>query len=93
VSQAPFTAEDVQRMVEHMNEDHADSVLLYAKHFAGRTEASSALLKDVTAEKMILTLDGDETIEIPFPHRLEDGHDAHMTMVQMSKEARAALEG
>ncbi len=93
MSDTGFSPEDVERMVQHMNEDHADSVLLYAHHFAGRTDAKAAVLDDVTPDKMALTLDGGECIEIPFPHRLEDGHDAHMTMVQMSKEARAALEG
>lgn len=80
-------------MVDHMNEDHADSVLLYAQHFAGRKDATSAVLNDVTPERMTLTLDSGDRIKIPFPHRLADGHDAHMTMVKMSKEARQALEG
>jgi len=91
VSDNPFSPENVKKMVDHMNDDHADSVLLYAHHFGGRTEAASAVLNDVTPDSMILTLDSGERCEIPFPHRLEDGHDAHMTMVKMSKEARRAL--
>jgi len=93
MSEEAFAPEAVKRMVDHMNEDHADSVLLYAKYFAGKTEATSAVLNDVAPEKMSLTLDDGETVEVPFPHRLENGHDAHITMVKMSKEARKALEG
>lgn len=93
MSEEPFSREAVKRMIDHMNDDHADSVLLYARHFAGKTAATSAVLNDVTPKQMTLTLDNGETIDIPFLHRLEDGHDAHITMVKMSKEARQALEG
>ena len=34
----------VQRIITHMNDDHADAVLLYAKAFAGCDQATSARL-------------------------------------------------
>ena len=93
-SQAPFSEEDVARMVSHMNEDHADSVLAYAQHFGQCRDATAATLIDVTADAMTLkvVVMGDEKeINIPFEHPLKSGHDAHMTMVKMSKVAKKSL--
>jgi putative heme iron utilization protein len=90
----PFSAEEVRQMVDHMNEDHADSVLAYARHFAGRADSITARLLDVTPTEMHLiaeTPSGPENLLIHFDHRLESGHDAHMTMVKMSKKAKRAL--
>jgi len=92
---APFTGDEVGRMIAHMNEDHADSVLAYLRHFGGRPEASEARLLDLTP--ILMRLEGrDKTgaccsAEITFDHRLESTHDAHMTMVKMSKQAKRAL--
>lgn len=90
----PFTADEVARMVAHMNEDHADSVRAYACHFGGRADATAAELRDIGAVSMRLraeTAGGPVELEIPFDHRLESTHDAHMTMVGMSKRAKRAL--
>ncbi|MEM0965090.1 MAG: DUF2470 domain-containing protein [Verrucomicrobiota bacterium] len=87
----PLSPEVVQRMVNHMNEDHSDAVLLYVKHFAQR-EADSASLEDITHESMKIKVDNGEELEIPFRKPLADSHDAHMTMVKMAKQARKAVE-
>lgn len=81
-------------MIAHMNEDHADSVLAYVRHFGARPEASAARLLDVTPTDMCIeatTPDGEERLTIPFDHRLESSHDAHMTMIKMSKQAKRSL--
>ncbi|MEO0454128.1 MAG: DUF2470 domain-containing protein [Verrucomicrobiota bacterium] len=88
----PLTPEAVDRMVNHMNEDHTDAIILYVKHFAKR-ETGSALLKDISHESMRITIDDGEEVEISFDKPLADSHDAHMTMVKMAKEARQAIEG
>ncbi|MGF1452892.1 MAG: DUF2470 domain-containing protein [Opitutales bacterium] len=92
----PFTDEQVRGMVEHMNDDHADSVLAYAQHFGGLREATSARLVDVGPEVMRIAVtlpSGEREIDITYDHRLESSHDAHMTMVKMSKAAKRALAG
>jgi len=87
-----FTEEEVTRMVTHMNEDHADSVLLYAQAYGGKPEAVSAQMEGIDATGMDITArlpDGSSLpLRIPFDHELEDAHDAHMTLVKMSKAAR-----
>lgn len=82
---------DVDRIISHMNEDHLDSVLLYARHFARRHDARSAILKSIDARAMSILLNSDEEITIPFKTPLTSAHDAHMTLVSMSKEARVSL--
>ena len=94
-SQAPFSREDVARMVSHMNEDHANSVLAYAQHFGQCRDATAATLIDVTANDMtlkVLVTNDEKEINIPFDHPLKSGHDAHMTMVKMSKVAKKSLD-
>lgn len=93
-SQAPISREDVARMVSHMNEDHADSVLAYAQHFGQCRDAAAATLIDVTADVMtlkVVVINGEKEIIIPFEHPLKSGHDAHMTMIKMSKAAKKSL--
>ena len=93
-SQPPFSPKDVTRMVSHMNEDHADSVLAYAQHFGQCRDATAATLIDVTPDAMLLKvalLNDEKTIKIPFERPLESGHDAHMTMIKMSKLAKKSL--
>ncbi|MEO0508970.1 MAG: DUF2470 domain-containing protein [Verrucomicrobiota bacterium] len=91
----PFSSSDVARMIEHMNDDHADSVLAYAQHFGKRPAATSATLVDVKPTEMQLKINtavGEEELVIAFDHQLESGHDAHMTMIKMSKAAKKALK-
>ena len=85
----------IAHMIEHMNEDHADSVLAYAQHFGKCTKAVSAELLNLNNKEMQIRVDtssGAEELSIPFSHTLKNGHDAHMTMIKMSKEAKSALE-
>ncbi len=92
----PFSEEAVAGMLEHMNDDHADSVLAYARHFGGRTDATAAVLEGLDAGAMRLRAfvpEGEVELEIPFDHTLESRHDAHMTMVRLSKKAKRALGG
>ena len=95
INDIPFSAEEVTRMVDHMNADHADSVLAYVQHFGARPEATAAKLLHVEPEEMhikAMKAEGEERLVIAFDHRLTSGRDAHMTMVKMSKQAKQALK-
>ena len=77
-----------------MNDDHPDSVLAYAQHFGQCRDATAATLIDVTPDAMSLKVDllsEKKAIKIPFERPLKSGHDAHMTMVKMSKVAKKSL--
>ena len=85
-----LSAEDVSRIIDHMNDDHADSVLAYVRHFAQLPEASAARLLSVDHHGMDIEAEisgGKRRVRVAFDPVLVSAHDAHMTMVRMSREA------
>ncbi|WP_299484633.1 DUF2470 domain-containing protein [Acaryochloris sp. IP29b_bin.137] len=89
-----ITPEISDRICKHMNEDHADAVLLYAKAYGKVAEAEAAQLVKVDPEGMDLSVDaesGKTTVRIAFDHILQDSEDAHQTMIAMVKTARTQM--
>lgn len=87
-----FSAQVSDRICAHMNEDHADAVLLYAKTFSNLTDATAAQMLSIDAEGMDLNaqLNGEAVpLRIKFDHVLKDAEDAHHTLIEMVKQARA----
>jgi putative heme iron utilization protein len=78
----PLTDAVSERICSHMNRDHAEAVLAYARHFGDRPEAREATMLAVRPEGMELSADG-ETLVVPFDHQLSDSEDAHRTLVAM----------
>jgi len=78
----PLTPAVSARICLHMNNDHGEAVLFYARHYGGVATAQSARLLEVGAEAMELEVDGS-TVAIPFDHTLTDSDDAHRTLVAM----------
>ncbi|MDF3057057.1 MAG: HutZ protein [Rariglobus sp.] len=82
------------RILGHMNEDHADSVLAYARHFGGRLSATAATLAGIDQNGMDLVVtepSGEASLRIPFDPPLTGASDAHHVLIDMSREATAAL--
>jgi len=79
------------RICKHMNEDHAEAIVLYAKAFGNSPDAESAKLVAIDPQGMDLTaqIAGEETtLRIKFDHTLQDSEDAHQTLISMVKQAR-----
>lgn len=86
-----FTPEISDLICRHMNEDHADAILLYAKVYGNSTEATAAEMVSIDAEGMnLLTqVDGNQApLRIGFDHVLQDAEDAHQTLIAMVRQAR-----
>ncbi|MBE9102741.1 DUF2470 domain-containing protein [Vacuolonema iberomarrocanum] len=90
----PLTPEVSDRICKHMNDDHADAVLLYAKAFGHASDAQAAQMLRIDADGMDLKLEGGSTtdVRIPFDHSLQDSEDAHQTLITMVKQARGAAK-
>ena len=91
----PITPEVVARIAGHMNEDHADSVLMYVQHYAGRKDAQSAVLLNLDHDGMDIETtfpSGTEVVRVKFEKPLVGPSDAHLVLVDMSKVARKALQ-
>jgi len=87
----PLTPPISDRICQHMNEDHSDAVLLYAKTFGKTPEAESAILNSVDTDGMNLSATVGESsvpIRILFDHPLQDSEDAHHTLIAMVKQAK-----
>ena len=78
----PLTPAVSDRICRHMNDDHSEAVLRYAKHFGGIEKPQAASMTAVTEDGMELLVDG-QAVAIPFDHTLTDSEDAHRTLVAM----------
>jgi putative heme iron utilization protein len=77
------------RICAHMNDDHADAVLLYAKAYGQISNATAAKMLAIDPQGMDLQVD-ESALRIPFDHTLTDSEDAHHTLIAMIKQARQA---
>lgn len=80
------------RICKHMNEDHADAVLLYAQVYGGAAAATAAKMVSIDPEGMMLEVQVDgEAIpaHVSFDHTLQDSEDAHQTLIAMVRQARS----
>ena len=90
---AEFSHEVSSRICKHMNEDHANAVLLYAQHFGRVANATKAEMLKIDSVGMDLTVQvSEETLplRIEFDHNLVDSEDAHHTLIAMVKQARTS---
>ncbi|MBH8577257.1 DUF2470 domain-containing protein [Nostocaceae cyanobacterium CENA369] len=86
-----FSAEISSRICNHMNEDHKDAIVLYAKAFGGITNATAAQMLSIDSQGMDLTaqVNGESIpVRIQFDRVLADAEDAHQTLIAMVKQAR-----
>lgn len=91
-----FTQDHRQRILDHMNEDHADAVLHYARHFGKRVSATAAILAgiDRTGIDLVVTeAGGEQALRIDFDQPLAAPEDAHHVLVRMAKEGRSPAAG
>lgn len=79
------------RICKHMNEDHSEALVLYAKLYGNMLSAEEATMLSIDSEGMDLSVKVNENltkIRIEFDHSLKDAEDAHHTLIDMLKKAR-----
>ena len=84
MSSDPLTPDVSTRICRHMNDDHADAVINYARYYGGIKDPQTPKMIVIASETMELEVDGD-VLEIKFDHTLTDSEDAHHTLVAMLK--------
>ena len=80
------------RICKHMNDDHADAVLLYAQKFGNATDATSAIMKAIDTNGMDLDAtvnDQNTPVRVSFERPLADAKDAHHMLVEMLKQVKS----
>lgn len=84
-------ADAASGIIEHMNRDHADALVAYARHFAG-APAEEATMVGVDRLGFKLRLRGGErlwSVRIAFPRAVTTAADARAVLIAMAREARA----
>ena len=79
------------RICRHMNEDHAEAIVLYAKAFGNEPNTKAATMDSIDPQGMNISAQvAGETIpvRVEFDHTLKDAEDAHHTLVAMIKVAK-----
>jgi len=86
-----ITPQVSDRICKHMNDDHADAVLIYAQIFGNLADSTSARMLAIDTTGMDLEAqvnDQAQQIRVAFDHELTGAEDAHHTLVEMLKQAR-----
>lgn len=89
-----LSIEERHAIAAHMNDDHADVVLLYVRVFGGLQRAQAARMIDIDEAGMELeaTLaSGPRKVRVPFAQKLRSAGDARRTLIQMAEAARQTL--
>jgi cupin 2 domain-containing protein len=90
---AHLPAATAERILEHMNDDHADALLDYARAFGAVTDATSARMTGIDATGFNLdaeTPSGARQLRLPFDPPVDGASAAREALVAMAKEARRA---
>ena len=79
------------RICKHMNDDHAEAIVMYAEVYGKAENVSSARMLKIDPQGMdlIATIEGEEQpVRVAFERPLADAKDAHVVLVEMLKKGR-----
>ena len=88
-----ITAAVSDRICKHMNDDHADSIVMYAEVYGKAENVSSARMLKIDPEGMdiLAQIEGADTpVRVAFEKPLADAKEAHVVLVEMLKKGRAS---
>ena len=74
------------RVCNHMNKDHIDSVHKYLIHYGKITDFKEAYLEEISSKYMRINYDGKSTI-IKFKNEISED-EIHATLVSMIREIK-----
>jgi putative heme iron utilization protein len=87
ISEATFAS-----MIAHMNDDHPDAVVAYARHFGRMDPVESARIVAMDAHGITVEVASGtdmSVVSIPYDHELVDGDDGRDTLIAMYMQAAA----
>jgi putative heme iron utilization protein len=84
-------ADDAAGIVEHMNRDHADALVAYARHFAGETADEATMVAVDRLGFKLRLRQGDRLhgVRIAFPREVTTAAASREVLIAMLREARA----
>lgn len=90
MSTVTFSTDMAEKAMHHMNEDHAATLLAYARVLAGCSWAESAEMTAIDAhgcELLVRAHGREETHRIPFPEPATDAAALRQTFIQLAQQA------
>ncbi|WP_188195417.1 DUF2470 domain-containing protein [Nonomuraea sp. SYSU D8015] len=87
----PFTADAVEAIKRHMNDDHAADALIIVRGLGGRPDATTAMTSDVDAEAIEFTIDGGERIRVPWGETITERAQVRKAVVTLYRKACGKL--
>ena len=82
-------------IITHMNEDHADALVLYCKAMSKATDTSEAVMTGIDRygfEMLATTESGKKPIRLAFGNEVKNSDEARVELVKLVKEARTILK-
>ena len=82
-------------IIEHMNDDHEDSMVLYCKAMSKATDTSSAVMTQIDRygfEMSANTSEGPRPIRLAFNNEVSNADEARKELVSLVKKARKLLK-
>jgi len=79
-------------ILEHMNRDHADALMAYARHFARETadEATMIAIDRLGFRLRLRSRDRLHAVRIAFPHEVRSAAESRTVLIEMLAQARAS---
>lgn len=81
-------------IIAHMNDDHADAMMLYCRAFSNATEITSASMTGVDRygfEMSAVTPRGPRPVRLAFAKPVSSAEEARVALISMVKDARSQL--
>lgn len=84
-------ADAASGILEHMNRDHAEALIEYARHFAGEAadEATMVAVDRLGFKLRLRQGDRLSSVRIPFPRDVTSAEQSRETLIAMLRDARA----
>jgi heme iron utilization protein len=79
-----------RRVVEHMNDDHADALVAYCRVFGGRPGTVAARMTGVDRYGFGVLADGRDEVRIAFAHPVATPDEVRAAMIDLLHDARSA---
>ncbi len=86
-----LTPEISDRICQHMNDDHAAAVLVYAQVHGALSAAQKAEMLSIDPNGMEIAAEVDgntQQVRVVFDRELTDSEDAHQMLIQMARSGR-----
>ena len=87
-------ADVAEKIITHMNTDHAEAMVIYCKAFSKATDVSAATMTGVDRygfEMSAVTGEGPRPVRLAFPEPISTSEQARKALVAMLESARSKL--